>query len=192
MKILNVLFNKFIYRRMIIKKMNFCGKNFRLGYSSELLNAQYFSIKNDFFTGPYCYFSTNKNNPVQIGNQVMLGPDCKIIGGNHDYTFNKKHMYFNHNIDHMNSSITIEDGAWIGAGSTILSNAHISEGAIVGAMSLVNSFVPPYCIAVGIPAKRFKKRFSKKDDLHSMLVNIESKYTFDEINKIYKRYNLEY
>ena len=192
MKYFNLLINKYINRIVLRFRLKECGNNFRLGYSSELLNPQFFSIANDFFTGPYCYFVTNKNNLVKIGNYVMFGPSCKILGGNHDYSFKKNHMYFNDEIDHMHSSIIIEDGAWIGSNTVILSNANIGEGSVIGAMSLVNSFIPPYCIAVGIPAKKFTKRFKDKSELIETLQNVNSKLTFEDINKIYKGYNLEY
>lgn len=192
MKIFAILYNRYIYRYFTKRKLNESGNNFRLGYSSELLNPQHFSIGDNFFTGPYCYFVTNKNNPIQIGNHVMFGPSCKIIGGDHNIHYNKNHMYFNQEIDHMHSKIVIEDGVWIGADTILLSGAHIGEGAVIGAMSLVRSSVPPYCIAVGIPAKKFRRRFDSPEDLIVMLQNIQSSYSFDDINAIYKGYNLEY
>lgn len=92
----------------------------------------------------------------------------------------------------MHSKIIIEDGAWIGAGTTLLSGAHVGEGAVIGAMSLIRSEVPPYCIAVGIPAKTFRRRFDNPEDLIVMLQNVQSSYSLDDINAIYKRYNLDY
>ena len=192
MKYFSVLYNKFIYRNLISRKLNRVGKNFKFGYSSELINPQYFSIGDNFFTGPNTYSSTNKNNLVKIGNHVMFGPDCKIIGGNHDIQFNKNHMYFNKEIDHMNSTIKIEDGVWIASSTILLSNTYLAEGSVIGAMSLVNSYIPPYSIAVGIPAKKISKRFKNSEDLKELLRNVNSKYTFDEINSIYKKCNIEY
>lgn len=187
-----ILYNKLIYRPIIKKKVNKCGYNFKLGYLSEIINPQYFTFGNNFYAGPRSYFVTNKNNPVYIGNAVMFGPDCKIIGGNHDVRFTKNHMFFNKNIDHLKSFIQIEDGVWIGTNSVILSGANIKEGAVIGAMSLVNSEIPPYTVAVGIPAKKIKKRFEKIKDLEALLLNTNSKYSIPEINDIYKKYNIQY
>lgn len=192
MKIFQILYNKFFYRPNIKGKLAKVGANFRISYSSELFNPQYFSIGDNFFAGPYGYFGTNRNNFVTIGNHVMLGPFCKIIGGNHDYRYTENHMYFNQNIDHMKSEIIIEDGVWIGANSIILSNSKISEGAVIGAMSLVVNYIPPYCIALGIPAKKFIKRFDKKEDLIKLLKNTNSKYSIEEVDEIYNIYNLSY
>lgn len=137
-------------------------------------------------------FGINKNNPVTIGNNVMFGPRCMIIGRNHDYTFKENHMIFNKQIDHMVSKIIIEDGVWVGANSVIVSSAYISEGAVIGAISLVNSYIPSYCVAVGIPAKKFKRRFANPDDLKELLANVNSKYSLQSLNDIYCKYKFNY
>jgi acetyltransferase-like isoleucine patch superfamily enzyme len=192
MKILALIFNKFIYRNIIKRKLKKVGSNFRFGYSSELLNPQFFEIGNNFFTGPYTYFVTNRNHLVTIGNDVMFGPFCKIIGGSHDSKFTKNHMMYNHDIEHAKSEIILENGVWVGSETTILSKAFIGEGAIVGAKSLVNNYIPPYCIAVGNPAKKIIKRFDNKKDLIELLKNVKSKYSFEEINSIYNKFNISY
>lgn len=186
------IYNKTYYRPFLKRRLKLVGVNFKFGYSSELINPHLFEIGSNFFCGPYTYFVTGKNHPVTIGNYVMFGPFCKIIGGNHDSAFNENHMFFDFREDPLRSKIVIEDGAWIGAETLILSKTFISEGAIVGAKSLVNNYIPPYVIAVGNPAKKFKKRFESPKDLKILLQNIKSKYTFDEINDIYEKYNLSY
>lgn len=191
-KIPSLLYNKYIYRPVTKLLLGKCGLNFKLGYSSELLNPKYFEIGDNFYSGPYGYFVTNKNNPVQIGNSVMFGPYCKIIGGNHNKSYNESHLYYNKDIDHMQSKILIEDGVWIGASTVILSGAKICEGTIIGAMSLVNNYVPPYTVAVGIPVKKLKRRFDRIEDMHLMLANVKSKYTIDEIIDIYKLFDIAY
>jgi acetyltransferase-like isoleucine patch superfamily enzyme len=49
--------------------------------------------------------------------------------------------------------ITIEDNVWIGSKATILDGVVIGMGAIIGAGAVVTNFIPPYSIAVGVPAK---------------------------------------
>ena len=52
--------------------------------------------------------------------------------------------------------IVIKDGAWIGAGATILSGVTIGKYAIVGAASVVTHDVGDYEVAVGSPARVIK------------------------------------
>jgi acetyltransferase-like isoleucine patch superfamily enzyme len=49
--------------------------------------------------------------------------------------------------------------AWIGNGTHIMKGVTIGEGAIIGANSVVINDIPPYCLAVGNPARAYLKDF---------------------------------
>jgi carbonic anhydrase/acetyltransferase-like protein (isoleucine patch superfamily) len=51
------------------------------------------------------------------------------------------------------SQIAIRENVWIGTRATILSGARIGEGAVIGALSVVDSEIPPFAIAAGNPAR---------------------------------------
>ena len=53
--------------------------------------------------------------------------------------------------------IVIEDGAWIGAGTTILPGKRIGHGAVVGACSVVTRDVPPNTVWAGNPARMLRE-----------------------------------
>lgn len=184
-KIINIIVN----RPLLRSKLNKCGKNFKIGYRTELRNPEYFSIGDNFFSGPYGYFVTNKYIPVVIGNDIMFGPFCKIFGGDHDLKYNKNHIRFAPEKEVHEKSISIENGVWIGANTTILTNAFISEGAVVSSGALVNNYIPPYCIAYGLPAKKMKRRFNDVE-LKTLLKNIDSAYSFSKIIEIYAKHNV--
>ena len=52
---------------------------------------------------------------------------------------------------------TLEDGVWVGNGSTILKGVTVGKGAIVAAGSVVNKNVPPFTVVSGNPAKVIKE-----------------------------------
>ena len=52
--------------------------------------------------------------------------------------------------------VPIKKGAWIGAGSTFLSEVTIEKYAVVGTSSSVTKDIPDYTVAVGSPAKIIK------------------------------------
>ncbi len=54
--------------------------------------------------------------------------------------------------------VIIEDYAYLGTGSIVLPGVRIGRGAIVGAGAVVTKDIPPYMIAVGVPARPIKKR----------------------------------
>lgn len=58
--------------------------------------------------------------------------------------------------------IVIKDGAHIGIGAIIMPGVTIGEGAVIGAGSVVTKDIPPYCVAVGAPAKVIKS-FAKTE-----------------------------
>lgn len=181
MKIISKIANKAIWTPFYKYKMGSCGKNFIIGHSTEFLNATKFYIGDDFYCGPYCYFSTNNYYPVKIGNSVMFGPGIKVLGGNHDSRWIESHMRYNTYEGHSTGEISIDSGAWVGAGSIILSNSHIGEGAIIGAGSVVNSKIPPYSIAAGVPARFIRYRFKDKSNLKTLLANVHSELNVDNI-----------
>jgi len=92
---------------------------------------------------------------VEIGDDVMIAAHTIIIPANH-------------NIDRidvpMNSQgltckgIRIEEDAWLGARVTVLDGVTIGKGSVVGAGSVVNDSIPPYSIAVGVPARVIESR----------------------------------
>lgn len=53
----------------------------------------------------------------------------------------------------------IADDVWVGSNVMIMSGVSIGVGAVIGAGAVVTKDVPPYAIAVGVPAKVIKYRF---------------------------------
>jgi len=54
--------------------------------------------------------------------------------------------------------VTIGRDAYIGMGVNIMYSGDIGEGSVIGAGSLVVKPIPPYSVAVGVPAKVIRKR----------------------------------
>ncbi len=57
---------------------------------------------------------------------------------------------------------TIGNDVFIGANVTVIDGVRIGDGAVIGAGAVVVANVPPYAIAVGVPAKVVKYRFDEK------------------------------
>lgn len=56
---------------------------------------------------------------------------------------------------------TIGNDVFIGANVTVLDGVKIADGAVIGAGAVVVDDIPPYAIAVGVPAKVVKYRFDE-------------------------------
>ena len=91
---------------------------------------------------------------VRIGNDVAIAAQCYIIDSNHGMdtgTLIRKQPL-------QTQGITIGNDVWISAGVKVLKGARIHDGAVIGAMSLVNSEISENAIAFGIPARTSSHR----------------------------------
>ena len=67
--------------------------------------------------------------------------------------------FFDWRRDH---KVMIGHDVWIGHGVIIMPGVSIGTGAVIGAGAVVTKDVDPYTIAVGVPAKPIKQRFSSE------------------------------
>jgi len=58
----------------------------------------------------------------------------------------------------ISKGIKIEDDVWIGSNSTVLDGVTIGRGSVIGAGSVVTQDIPPFSVALGVPAKLIKER----------------------------------
>ena len=131
------------------------------------------SFVNDSHIGMYSYAGINLTmNWTKMGRFCSIGRNVDIGGFDHDYhkvttmpQFRWNQMAngggkisekLNHN------PCIIGNDVWIAAGAMVLHKAQIGDGAIVGGGAVVTHDIPPYAIAVGIPAKIIGYRFNKK------------------------------
>lgn len=92
--------------------------------------------------------------PAQIGDHVILAQNIVLSGLNHNYE-NPDRPICRQGVTARR--IRIEDDSWIGSNVVITAGVTIGRHSIVGAGSVVTKDIPPYCIAVGNPAKVIKK-----------------------------------
>lgn len=87
---------------------------------------------------------------VILGDYVRVAPHVTILGGSRNFK-DRNRLIMEQGSHH--SSTVIGSDVLIGAGAVILSGCNIGEGAVVGALCLVNQDIPPYAIVAGVPAK---------------------------------------
>ncbi len=108
---------------------------------------------------------------VEIGNDVMLGPDVYIMTGYHRTDVVGKTIRESGPDDRQ--PVVIGDDVWIGARSTVLKGVRIGQGSVIGTGSVVGKDIPPYVVAVGNPCRVLHRRFSDEDlERHLRLLNV--------------------
>lgn len=101
------------------------------------------------------------NAEIFSGNRVVVGADtlvaayCYFIGGDHasadaDATINRQGTTAR--------GITVGPNCWFGAGVKILDGVSVGNDSIIGAGAVITRDVPPFSVAVGVPARVTRNR----------------------------------
>ena len=93
---------------------------------------------------------------VQIGDYVMMGPECMMYTANHEAMRTDIPMCRQGTAPER--PIRIGNDVWIGARVTILPGVTIGNGCIIGAGAVVTKDIPDYAVAAGVPARVIKFR----------------------------------
>ena len=100
-------------------------------------------------------------NYVEIGNDVLVASKVYISDHNHgfysgDDQSDPEIPPAQRPID-CERRVIIEDKVWLGEFVSVLPGVTIGRGSIIGANSVVTRDIPPFCIAVGSPARVVKR-----------------------------------
>lgn len=89
-------------------------------------------------------------NGITIGNNVSIAANCVLAPTNHEFA-DASVLHQRQGFRPSKGGIRIESDVWVGAGTVVLDGAHLSEGSIVGAMSLVRGMTIRFGIYAGNP-----------------------------------------
>lgn len=106
------------------------------------------SIGDFSWIGENCWI--DNLDQVTIGAHVCLSQGSFLLCGNHNY---KKQSF-----DLMIAPITLEDGVWIGAQSTVCPGVTCHSHAVLSVGSVATKDLEAYSIYQGVPAVRIKAR----------------------------------
>lgn len=125
--------------------------------------------------GRYSYMG--KNNSVcnaSIGSFCSIASYCAIGGGEHKMTSIATSPVFasgrnifgvtfaSNEVPYVSKTVQIGHDVWIGENVFIKAGIKISDGAIIGAHSVVTHDVPAYAVVAGAPARLLRYRFNEE------------------------------
>jgi acetyltransferase-like isoleucine patch superfamily enzyme len=170
--------NCIIRRYVSLKKVKFMGSN--KVYSHTRISNSEFGLGT--FCGEYCDFTFCK-----VGKWSSIGSYVRMCSGAHPirdfvsmhpsfysisggvykrYVYEQlfhEYKYITSEEDEKRFRVIIGNDVWIGNGVWILEGITIGDGAVIGAGAVVTKDIPPYSIAVGVPAKVMRYRFAEGD-----------------------------
>ena len=106
------------------------------------------SISRNSYVGEYVVIYGHGG--VQIGENVLIAMQVSIVSSNHGIP--SKNILIR-SLGDVLLPVKIGNDVWIGAGAKILGNVNIGDGCVIGAGAVVTKDLPPYAIAIGVPAK---------------------------------------
>ncbi len=130
------------------------GSGISIGENCEIFDGAYLNSQNGFIRmgsctgiGPYTL--------AYGGAGLTIGDYCAIAG--HSVLIPANHKFDRTDVPirqqgTRGKGITIERDCWVAANCVILDGAHIEEGCVIGASSVVRGRIPRMSVAVGAPA----------------------------------------
>lgn len=109
------------------------------------------TVGRDVGIGTNSLLSAVAGNHIEIGDHVLLGPYTYL--GGHSYHFERTDIPIALQDLDGRGGVRIEDNVWLGARVTVLDGVTIGRDAIIAAGAVVNRDIPPFAVAMGVPAK---------------------------------------
>ena len=147
--------------RIITGKKGVYGE---IGHNNRFTRGVF--VVEDAKIGNYNYFGPySMINNATIGNYCSIAPNVKIGQGIHSMNYVTTYQKLSseligHSLN--KEPAIIGSDVWCGANVVIMQGVKIGDGAIIGANAVVTHDIPDYAIAVGLPAKVIKYRFSEE------------------------------
>lgn len=116
--------------------------------------------------------NSSSTNPVYMtcaeGSCIIIGEDCMFATNNQTCT-DDAHPIYDVNTDsriNFSKDVKLGNHVWVGYGATLLGEATVGDGSVIGAYALVNKSHPNNCLLVGTPAKTVKHDIFGRDRLY--------------------------
>lgn len=105
------------------------------------------TISQEFFV-----FDAGRTDLLSIDDGVGIGPRVTIVINSDPYPSPLQKIYPKKTLP-----VSIQKGAWIGAGAIVLPGVTIGEFSVIAAGAVVVKGVPAYSVVAGVPARVVRK-----------------------------------
>jgi maltose O-acetyltransferase len=143
-----------IRARLLGRRFARVGPGLRVFPGTRLFGVDHLKV------GAHCWIGLDNtiqaHGGVEIGDHVLIGPGVKIWSVNHVFA-DPNRPIIEQGYEH--KPVIIGNNVWIGANAFVMPGAHIGDGVIVSAGSVIGAkTVEPYSVMAGNPARRIGSR----------------------------------
>ena len=159
---------------------NFVGENVKISKDANFYGSNYISVGSNSRIDDFCILSASEEGSIVLGNHVHIGAGVYLYGGagiriddysglsagvkifstSDDYSgeFMTNPTILKEFLNVQKGKVVIEKHVVVGTGAVVFPGVVISEGAAVGALSIVNKSLDSWGMFVGQPARKLKDR----------------------------------
>ena len=152
----------------LMRKGVVLGDNVKIGAYSVIVGAPASNLGEGISMGANsavdAFSFLGSSGFISIGENVIMGQHVGFHPENHN--FDRTDIPIREQ-GTTRVGIIIEDDVWVGSNAIFLDGAHVGKGCVIGAGSVVRGNIPPYSIAVGVPAKVVRSRVPGEQVPHS-------------------------
>jgi putative colanic acid biosynthesis acetyltransferase WcaF len=131
-------------------------------------------VGNDCWIGEHVWI--DNLTTVTLASNVCISQGAYFCTGNHDWS----DPYFGLRI----ASITVGEGAWVGAKAILTPGTRLGDGAVATAGSVVHGVIPAFEIYSGNPARFLKQRVLKTTSdfsIHDRFAKLADALSFTDV-----------
>lgn len=128
------------------------GKGLVIKNEVRVKSPWFLTVGDNCWLGEKCWI--DNLDKVTIGSNVCISQGAMLLTGNHDYKAAT--------MSYRNEPIVIEDGAWIGADSTVCPGVTVHENVVLTVGSVATKDMEANGIYQGNPAVKIRKRNIEK------------------------------
>lgn len=156
-----------------------CGEHVLISRKTSIYGAGKISIGNNVRIDDFCMLSGNitlgsnihisafcalyGSHGIVLEDNTGISPRCTLLSASDDfggdYLIGPVHPEEHTHVT--GGCIRLEAYSHIGAGCTVMPGVTLEQGAVSGAMSLINKSLPAWTISAGVPARVIKERSKK-------------------------------
>jgi acetyltransferase-like isoleucine patch superfamily enzyme len=133
------------YRDILLRQsLDSCGARVMISPQAIIWGTSGVTLEDDVVINSFTHVFGGGG--VHIGARTLISTGCSIASITHSEQIATRRIG-------IEAPVTIEEDCWLGTGAIVLPGVRIGKGSIIGAGAVVTKDIPPFSMAIGVPAR---------------------------------------